>query len=440
MKVLGFEISRAGRAAASVPAAVRPDPPLTRDMSAGLDVSGTQNPKAWLQEIGWNSNYPTPTQLPRVTPQRAELHATVAACCNNVAGDLSKVPVKLYQRMPGGIDERVEQHALPYLLNVEASAGVPAKLVRFVMVYAYALRGNGFAYAPRDGAGEVELIELPKDGLAPTMLAAGRDRFYQFQDQAGVHRRVPSRSMAHLRYSPLDGWEGRSPLAVAAESMGIAMAGQEAAARTASGGTAKAVIKLADDYEDDETRARNARRVKDQITRPDADGFPVLGPDEDIKPLDMSAADMQLLDARKFDREQIAGIYRMPMSKLQILENGVKANGEQQAIDYLTDCLLHWSVLVEAQMNVALLTRAERERGLFLRHDFGVLLQPTIKDQYEAVTKAVGGPVKTPNEGRRTLGLPPVEDGDKLNPAPNMTRDDSGDDAANPDDDEEGDE
>lgn len=434
MKVLGFEISRAGRNAPAAPAVVRGDPPVTRAASA--EPSGTQNPKAWMTEIGWGGPALSRSRLPRVTPERGELHATVAACCNNIAGDLSKVPLKLWRHRPGGVDERVEDHNLPYLLNRESAPGVPAKLLRYVLIYHYALRGNGYAYAPRDGAGEIELIEVPKDGRAPQMLSAGRARFYDFEDQAGVQRRVPSRSMAHLRYCPLDGWDGRSPLAVAAESMGIAMASQEAAARTASGGTAKAVIKLADDYKDDEDRARNARRVKDQITRPNADGFPVLGPDEDIKPLDLTAADMELLDSRKFDREQIAGIYRMPMFKLNILENGVKANGEQQAIDYLTDCLFHWSVLAEEQMSLAFLTEAERRKGLFLRHDFGALLRPTIKDQIEAATKAAGGPIKTPNESRGDLGLGPVDGGDRLYPPANMTRDES----ADSDNDEEGEE
>ncbi|HBT00575.1 MAG TPA: phage portal protein, partial [Citreicella sp.] len=255
-----------------------------------------------------------------------------------------------------------------------------------------------------------------------TLLRDGLERFYQFEDGAGVQRRVPARSMAHLRYMAEDGWTGRSPLQVAAESVGIALAGQRAAARNAAGGTTKGVIKLGDGYEDDEQRARNARRIKAAMQDPGSDGWIAVNPDEDVKALDISAADQELLSSRKFDREMIAGIYRMPPSKLQMLEYGVKANGEQQAIDYLTDCLLHWSALVEAQLDVALLTRAEREAGLFLRHDFGALLQPTVKEQYEALNRAVGGPFMLPNEARAKIGAAPVPEGEKLNPAPNMTR------------------
>lgn len=420
MKLLGLEISRAGP---SVPAQARVEPPVMASV-AEVETSGTANPQPWMTETGWGGGSKLSTKLPRVTPQRGEQHGTVFACCNNIAGDLSKVPLKLWQRNADGQEVRVRDHPANYLLNVEASPGVPAKVMRFALVYAWALRGNGFAFGPRDGGGELELIELvDQDGCTP--LKAGRDRFYDFTDGAGVARRVASRSMVHLRYMALDGWTGRSPLQVAAETVGLAFAGQESAARSLSGAHAKAYMKMGDSYENDEDRRRNARRLKEHLSNPNSDGVPVLGPDDDIKSLDLTAADQELLSSRKFDREQLAAIYRMPPSKLQMLEFGVKANGEQQAIDYLTDCLFHWSGLAEQTMAMAVLTRREREAEFFLRHDFDALLQPTIKERNEAMNKAIGGPFMTPNEGRKKIGLEPVEGGETLNPAPNMTRDDT---------------
>ena len=38
---------------------------------------------------------------------------------------------------------------------------------------------------------------------------------------AGMRRRVSSRLMVHLRHMSKDGWTGRSPIEVAAESMGL---------------------------------------------------------------------------------------------------------------------------------------------------------------------------------------------------------------------------
>ena len=187
------------------------------------------------------------------------------------------------------------------------------------------------------------------------------------------------------------------------------------------------MIKLEDVFENDEAYRRNGQRVRSAINDPEANGFPIIGASDSIESLDLSAADQELLASRKFDREQIAAVYRMPPSKLQMLEFGVKANGEQQALDYLTDCLLHWSVPVEAEYGLGLLTEAERRAGLFFRHDFGALLQATTKEKYEAWAKAVGGPIATANTAQRVLGLPLTKgaDDDKLNPAPNMTRDET---------------
>lgn len=408
--------------AETLPAA-RIEPPVV-----AAETSGTQAPAAWLHDIGWSGSPSRVKELPPVNARNAARHATVFACCNVIAGDLAKVPLKLYQRGKDGREHRVRDHPAAYLLNVEAAPGITAMTARFALSYAFTLRGRGFAYAPRDGAGELTMIE-PVSPDECSVLEAGRRRFYEFEDGEGIFRRVPGRAMVHLRYMAEDGWTSRSPLEVAAESMGLALAGQEAAARAATGTHIKAVAKLASFYEDDESYLRNAKRLGRMLRDPDANGIPVIGAEDDIKSLALSSADIQLLESRKFDREQIAAIYRVPPSKLQMLEFGVKANGQQQAIDYMRDCLLHWGGFVQQQLAMGVLTEGERRSGMFLRHDFNALMQATTKERVEAIVKAVGGPILSPNEGRPLAidGLGPIEGGDVLYPPPNMTRDDSPD-------------
>lgn len=397
--------------------AARIEPQLSASAS---DTSGTAKPTGWLSDIGWGSQSRVKT-LPRVSATIAQKHATVFSCCNVIAGDLSKIPLKLYQRQADGVETRLRDHPAAYLMNVESSPGVPAVVARYALGYVFALRGNAFAFAPRDGGGELELVEtLLPDGVS--ILRNGRERFYDFEDGAGQLRRAPSRAMVHLRYMALDGWTGRSPIEIAAESMGIALAGQEAAARSVSGVTLRAYIKMEDQYEDDEAYKRNAKRVRNAIDDPEANGYPILGANDEIKRLDLSAADQELLATRSHDREQIASLYRVPMPKLQILEHGVKANAEQAAIDYLTDCLFHWGKQLEDQYALSLLTERERRSGMFFRHDFDTLLRPTTKERYEALSKGVGGPFLLANEARRKEGYDPLPGGDQLYPPPNMTR------------------
>ena len=410
----------------TAPQSARTEPVLTAATnSAGAaegTTSGTAKPSGWMADVGWSGGASRVRTLPRVTASLAQRHATVFACCNVIAGDLSKVPLKLYRRDPtSGREARIRDHPAAFLMNVESAPGIPAVVMRYALAYTFALRGNAYAYAPRDGSGELQLIEtLSPDGVS--ILKNGRARFYDFEDGAGVLRRAPSRAMLHLRYMALDGWTGRSPIEVAAESVGIALAGQEAAARNASGTVLKAYVKMADSYEDDESYYRNQRRLRATLDDPEGKGIPILGGADEIKRLDMSAADQELLAARRFDREQLASIWRVPPTKLQILEYGVKANAEQSAIDYLTDCLLHWGGLLEVQYALSLLTDRERRDGLFFRHDFDTLLRPTTKERYDALRGAVGGPFLTPNEARRKEGLADRPEGDQLYPPSNMTR------------------
>lgn len=400
--------------------AARKEPPVT----ASAEPSGTMEPAGWLVD-GWGGSQSRIKTLPRVTPEIAQRHATVFACCNIIAGDLAKVPLQVVE-----LDKRtgrkvpVKEHALDYLLNVESTSGVPAILTRMNAVYGFALRGNGYAYAPRDGGGQPLLIEHVGTDRC-SVLRDGRARFYAFEDGAGVYRRAPARSMVHLRYLAADGWTGRSPLSVAAESVGLALAGQEAAARNSSGVQVRGYVKLDDNFEDEEASTRGITRIRQMLRDPDAEGWPVLGPTDEINTLDMSASDSELLASRKFDREQLAALYRMPPSKLQMLEFGVKANGQQQSIDYKTDCLTHWGNQAQDFMELGLLTRSERARGLQLVHVYDALLEATTTERYAANSGAVGGPWKTVNETRREEGLEDVEGGDVLYPPSNMTRKDN---------------
>lgn len=361
--------------------------------------------------------------LPRVSPELAQKHATVTAACSVVAGDLSKLPLHVYERGKDGKERRVREHPAEYLLNTESSPGVPAKFARFGLTYSFCLRGRGFSYAPRDAGGDLELIEAIRPDRM-MVLRSGRSRFYEFEDGAGIMRRVAGRVMVHLRYMAEDGWTSRSPIEVAAESLGIALAGQEAAARQASGDSFKQVAKISAFDADDEAYERARERLKDHMRRDRDSGVLIVGSEDDFKTLGVSSADLQLLESRKFDREQIIALYRVPPSKLQMLEYGVKANGEQQAIDYKTDCLTHWGSFIESGLTLGLLSEGERRRGLFFRHNYDALLAATTKERYDALTKAVGGPFMTWKEARRIEGMDDLPEGQSPYPPSNMTRED----------------
>ncbi|QDL91507.1 phage portal protein [Paroceanicella profunda] len=382
---------------------------------------GTVSDAGWIPLDGGRSRV---KNLPAASPASAERQATVFACCNIIAGDLSKVRVHVMRRDADGIERRAAGHPVETVLNVEASEGLAGPVVRYAQAYALALQGEAFAWARRSGRGEVEALELVQ---SVTPLRNGRRRFYEFTDADDARRRVMHRDMVHLRFGSLDGWRGRSPIRVAADSVSLALGGHDMAARGVAGVALKAYVAMPDFFRDEETAERTSRAVRRALNDEDARGIPMLEGGAMIRSLDLSPADAQLLELMKFNREQVAAIYRMPPAKLQMLEHGVKANSEQQAIDYRVDCLQTWATLIEGQYALTLLTEAERRAGFFLRHNLDALLRATTKERYDALVKATGGPIMTPNEARRADGLPPVPEGDRLYPPANMTREEDGD-------------
>ena len=145
-----------------------------RQAAADQQTSGTSNPAGWLADTGWGPQSSVKT-LPRVSANAAQKHGTVTACCSVLAGDTSKVPLLLKRLKDDGEEEVIRDHPLVYLMNVEASEGVPASVLRFTLAYAFTLRGNAFAYTPRDGSGELTMIDLIKQDR-PTVLRNGRNR------------------------------------------------------------------------------------------------------------------------------------------------------------------------------------------------------------------------------------------------------------------------
>lgn len=112
-------------------------------IAATSATSGTRDPSGGVFNLGFGGGQSRVRSLPRVTGLIAQRHATVFACANNIAGDHCKVPLKMYQRDGEGGEKRVRDHPAAYLMNVEASPGVSARVLRFALVYAFCIRGRG---------------------------------------------------------------------------------------------------------------------------------------------------------------------------------------------------------------------------------------------------------------------------------------------------------
>ncbi|NLI08982.1 MAG: phage portal protein [Thermotogaceae bacterium] len=130
----------------------------------------------------------------------------------------------------------------------------------------------------------------------------------------------------------------------------------------------------------------------------------------EFKPITMPMKDMQLLELKQFNRQEIAAIYGLPLAKLGIVEDVNRASAEQLDYTYAKDTLTPKLTLIAETLTKSLL----RDNGIkdkVLFYDSVIPKNQMIETAKN--TQYLDRGVLTINEVRDELGLQPVPWGDE---------------------------
>lgn len=139
-----------------------------------------------------------------------------------------------------------------------------------------------------------------------------------------------------------------------------------------------------------------------------------LPKDWELKTLNLSLADTQYLETRKFTAQQIAAAFGVNPNQLNDYSKGSYANATAQQLSFLTDTLLYISRQYEDELTFKLLSDDEIKAGLRVDVDTEAVLQSTPDTLADILVKYVTGSIMTINEARDRAGLEPMDGGDKL--------------------------
>ena len=129
------------------------------------------------------------------------------------------------------------------------------------------------------------------------------------------------------------------------------------------------------------------------------------------QPITISPADAQLLETMKFNRSEIAGIFRVPAHLINDLEKATFSNIDQLSLEFVMFTLTPWLSRIEQAMNWRLFLPHERGE-YFVEFVTDGLLRGDVKSRYEAYRTAINSGLKSINEVRSLENLPPIENGD----------------------------
>ncbi len=217
-------------------------------------------------------------------------------------------------------DTNDRNHPFELLLDKPNSFMSGAFMLRYISNW-FDLRGNAYLFLVTrgPGVGDIEeILPLPANQVSPQPhtlrdgvgVFKGRQVIDYMQMINGKYEWLPGENVVHFRTpNPFDYWEGLSPLAAAmlATEMDTAQAAWTRDFFKKENAVPSAIISLKSDITEDQFD-KLVRRIRQDM----ADGQKRLfarGGDLDVKMITQTLEQMQIIDSRGFNRDEIDRVY-----------------------------------------------------------------------------------------------------------------------------------
>lgn len=299
--------------------------------------------------------------------ERTAMQMTAVYSCVRVLGEaIAGLPLHLYKFNEDGSKEKAIDHPLYRILHDEPNPEMSSFVFRETMMSHLLLWGNAYAQIIRNGKGEVIAL-YP---LMPNRMTVDRDDkgnlYYAYQhytDESGTMKNttviLKPEDIFHIPGLGFDGVMGYSPIAMAKNAVGMAVAAEEYGAKffansaAPSGvlehpGTIKNPEKLKESWNAAYGGSNNSNKVA------------VLEEGMKFTPISMSNQEAQYLDLRRFQVEEIARLYRVPLHMIGDLSGATYSNIEQQSLEFVTYTLDPWVIRWEQTIFRRLLSDSEK--------------------------------------------------------------------------------
>ena len=295
----------------------------------------------------------------------------VYACVRILAETIASLPLHTYRYSTGG-KEKAMNHPLYYLLHSEPNPEMTSFVFRETLMGHLLLWGNAYAQIIRDGRGRVV-------GLYPLlpnkMLVNRNDQgilYYQYEKD-GQTFLLRNYEVLHIPGLGFDGLIGYSPIAMAKNAIGMALATEEYGAKFFANGASPGGVLEHPGVVKDPARIRESWNSVYQGSG-NAHRVAVLEEGMKFQSIGIPPEQAQFLETRKFQINEIARIFRIPPHMIGDLEKSSFSNIEQQSLEFVMYTLDPWVVRWEQAIQRALFSETEK-RQYFAKFNVDGLLR-----------------------------------------------------------------
>lgn len=357
----------------------------------------------------------------RVNERSAMQMTAVYSCVRILSEAVAGLPLHLYQYTDKGSKEKAVDNPLYFLLHDEPNTEMTSFVFRETLMTHLLLWGNAYSQIIRNGkGGAVGLYPL-----MPDRMTVGRDEkgrlYYEYMvssDDAKTLKdgtvRLSPYDVLHIPGLGFDGLVGYSPIAMAKNAIGLAIAAEEYGSKfyangaTPSGileypGTVKEPDKVRESWNAGFGGSSNAHKIA------------VLEEGMKYTPISISPNEAQFLETRKFQINEIARIFRVPPHMVGDLEKSSFSNIEQQSLEFVKYTLEPWLVRWEQAMQRALIPQDDKSK-YFIKFNVDGLLRGDYQSRMQGYATARQNGWMSANDIRELENLDriPAEDGGDL--------------------------
>jgi len=339
--------------------------------------------------------------------------SAVYACVRVLSESLASLPLDLFKYLQNKGSEKDREHPLYRVLHDEPNPEMTSFNFRETEMSHLLTFGNAYSQIIRNYGGQViGLYPLMPDRMEVHRDDDSGDIYYVYHVRkddalAGLQKgdpvRLEAEDVLHIPGLGFDGLIGYSPIAMMRDSIGASLAADEYSAKfyengaTPSGvlehpGVLKDPKKLRESWHAAYGGSGNAGKVA------------ILEEGLTFKSISISPADAQLIEARKFQIEDIARIFRVPPHMIGDLEHATYSNIEHQSLEFVKYTLGPWMVRWEQAMDRALLNDAEK-RDHYIQFNAEGLLRGDLQSRNNAYAVARQNGWMSANDIRRKEGL-----------------------------------
>ena len=356
----------------------------------------------------------------QVTERSAMQMTAVYACVRILAEAIAGLPVHLYRYTENGGKEKAIDHPLYTILHDEPNPEMSSFVFRETLMTHLLLWGNAYAQIIRNGKGEIVAL-YP---LMPNKMTVDRDEhgqlYYSYQrsndeaiPESGKVILKPS-DVLHIPGLGFDGLVGYSPIAMAKNAIGMAIACEEYGAKFYANGASPGGVLEHPGTIKDPQKVREAWQSQFGGSQ-NSGKVAVLEEGMKYTPISISPNEAQFLETRKFQINEIARIFRVPPHMVGDLEKSSFSNIEQMSLEFVKYTLDPWVIRWEQALTRTLLTPDEKAT-YFIKYNVEGLLRGDYQSRMNGYATARQNGWMSANDIRELENLDriPAEEGGDL--------------------------